>query len=242
MCIFMSWTIASAPSVVNEESHYMKCKIVKISFLTVYLLLFSSGYVAASDMNRSEYRAVGGNIFVGYGLLRGNISEYFTNPIFAGVNVDFHRNRMVIQADSYIGFGKTRKTMVFPDNLEWAKNKPAFHFILGGNLGYTLVNTNTLKFVPLAGIGGHLLSSTFMGNSENFQNEPFIPFYKIGGFIDIKSLRLFRGDFRFNNDDGYTGVRLSFGIKSQIGKRRHYSFYQGNMIYLTIGMGGLSRW
>lgn len=73
---------------------------------------------------------------------------------------------MVIQIDDYIGFGKVKKTMDFPDGLEWSDNKAALHFALGGNLGYTLINSESIKFVPLAGIGFDLLSSTFMGSSK----------------------------------------------------------------------------
>lgn len=65
--------------------------------------------------------------------------------------------------------------MDFPDNSEWSKNKLALHLMLGGNLGYTLINYKSFKFVPIGGVGFDLLSSKFMSSSENKKNEPFIP-------------------------------------------------------------------
>lgn len=231
----------------------MKNKKASIHYLIVSLLLFSfNNQIIAQeiyynsensekyDNEVEKYKALGGNIFVGYGLSTGNISEYFTNPFLVGINVDILRQRMVFQIDGYLGFGKTKKTMEFPDNLEWSKNKMALHSMIGGNFGYTLVNTEALKFVPLAGIGFSGITSSFLTVSDNSKNEPLFPYYKVGFYIDIKSLRFFRGDYRFNYDGGYTCVRLNFGIKSQIGKRKYESFYQGNMIYFTIGFGGLA--
>lgn len=193
------------------------------------------------EYTTDNYRALGGNIFLGYGKLNGNIANYITDPIFVGINVDIHRQRLVIQIDDYIGFGKVKKTMDFPDDLEWSKNKAALHFMLGGNLGYTLINSNSIKIVPLGGVGFDLLSSTFMGSSDNKENEPFLPYYKLGCYFDIKSLRLFRNNYSFNYDDGYTCVRLSLGLNTPIGKPKFDEFYSGSMFYFTIGMGGLSR-
>ena len=228
-----------------------------LTYLTVCLFLLLSNHVKASDKTVGDkdtlnielqdeylpekYKAIGGNIFLGYGMLNGNISNYITNPIFIGINVDIHRQRLVIQIDDYIGFGKVKKTMEFPDDLEWSKNKAALHFMLGGNLGYTLINSESFKFVPLAGIGFDLLSSTFLGSSENQENEPFLPYYKLGCYFDIKSLRLFRNNYSFNYDESYTCVRLSFGVNSPIGKPKYGEFYNGSMVYFTIGMGGLGR-
>jgi len=219
--------------------------------LYVISLLFSFNITIASELgNESEnlkqqkhkdenYKALGGNIFTGYGLLKGNISEYISNPIFLGINVDILTQKLVMQIDCYIGFGKTKKTMEFPNNLEWIKNKAALHFILGGNCGYSLVDSKALKIVPLAGIGANLLSSTFMGTSDNVKNEPFLPFYKIGCYVDIKHFKLFKNNYSFNYGDSYTCIRLSFGINSPIGTPKYESYYKGNMFYFTIGMGGL---
>jgi hypothetical protein len=167
-----------------------------------------------------------------------HIANYIINPIFIGINIDIHRQRLVIQIDDYIGFGKAKKTMEFPDDSEWPKNKAALHFMLGGNLGYALINSESFKFVPLAGIAFDLLSSTFLGSSENRKNEPFLPYYKAGCYLDLKSLRLFKNSYSFNYDLSYTCIRLSFGMNSPIGRPKHEEYYNGSMVYFTIGTGG----
>jgi len=128
----------------------MKNKRTIIHYLTISLSLFSYSGITAQEIGDEfenlknqkyeveKYKAAGGNIFVGYGLLNGNISEYFTNPFFIGINVDFIRQKMVIQIDDFIGFGRTKKTMEFPNDLEWSKNKVALHFVGGGNFGFRL--------------------------------------------------------------------------------------------------------
>ena len=228
----------------------MKNKKNIIHFLITGLLLFSYSEILAQEMEKEfanmekhahkyEYKALGGNFFTGYGLLNGNISEYFTDPFFIGMNIDIIRQKFVIQIDDYIGFGKTKKTMEFPDDLEWSKNKAALHFAIGGNFGYTLVNSESFKLVPLAGIGFYGITSKILDSNYNTLNEPLFPYYKLGCYIDVKSLRLFKNNYSFNYGDKYTCIRLSFGINRQIGIRKYDSFYQGNMMYFTIGMGGL---
>ena|GEM_PF-2527999 len=231
----------------------MKSKRTIIHYLTISLLLFSYSGITAQEIGDEfenlknqkyeveKYKAAGGNIFIGYGLLNGNISEYFTNPFFIGINVDFIRQKMVIQIDDFIGFGRTKKTMEFPNDLEWSENKVALHFVGGGNFGYTIINSESLKFVPLVGVGINGITAKFLVSNDNSLNEPFFPYYKIGCYMDIKSLKLFKHNYSFNYEDSYTCIRLSFGIKRQIGTRKYESFYQGNMVYFTIGMGGLAR-
>ena len=178
-----------------------------MKYLLVVVLFISIKIVDASDNSRNiniptnnrvqnnaygGYRSIGGNIFAGTGWLDSNISGFFTNPVFIGINIEFLRNRFVIQIDDYIGFSKTRKTMIFANDHEWSANKFAYHFTGGGNIGYTIIHSNIIKFVPLTGVGLNLLSSTFLTSSDNSRNEPFLPYYKIGCYIDIKEFKLFR--------------------------------------------------
>ena len=231
----------------------MKNKKIVTHYLIVGLLLFTYNNIIASEIDDEfenlerqkyeveKYKAEAVNIFYGYGLLNGNILKYFTDPFFIGINVDLIRQKMVIQFDDYIGFGKTKKTMEFPDDLEWLKNKTALHFIGGGNFGYTIINSESFKFVPLVGIGYNIITSKIFISNDNSLNEPFFPYYKIGCYIDMKSPKLSKNNYSFNYKDNYTCIRLSFGMKNQIGTRKYKSFYQGNMIYFTIGIGTLYR-
>ncbi len=197
--------------------------------------VFAEGWVPSK-------KALGGNIFIGTGILNGNISEYFSNQYFIGINVDIHRNRFVFQVDDYIGFGMTKKDLEFNSEQKWEKSKAALSFMLGGNVGYAIIDNKNIKIVPLAGIGFNLLSSTFLGTSEFSKHEPFLPHYKVGMYIDFKSFVLLQDHVRINNEDeNYTSFRLSFGITNNIGTPNFPQFYQGSSFYITIGMGGLSR-
>lgn len=187
-------------------------------------------------------KALGGNIFLGHGIYKSNISKYFSNPYFIGINIDIHKKNFVIQVDDYIGFGKTKQTLAFRDQKEWKENKAALTFMFGGNLGYSIIDNKHIKLVPLAGINATLLSSTFFTTSENSENEPFLPYYKIGFYIDFKSIVILQNHIRINNvDENYTSLRLSFGLNSPIGNPKYSEYYKGSMFYVTIGMGGLSR-
>ena len=187
--------------------------------------------------------ALGGNVFLGEGFWRGNISEYFSNQFYIGINLDIHRGRFVIQIDDYIGFGKVKQTMTFPGQLKWVKNDAEMSYMFGCNLGYSIVDNKYLLISPIAGVGGNYLTSSFWySTSDNVENEPFLPYYKLGFFIDLKSLTLLDAHTRINDKDVYyTSLRLSFGINRPIGSPRYSEYYKGSMIYFTIGMGGLTR-
>lgn len=188
-----------------------------------------------------SHKAVGGNFFLGYGIYNGNISEYFSNPYFFGLNIEFYRKNLAIQIDDYIGFGKTTQTLSFPEQKEWKENKTTLSFMIGANLGYSIIDNKNIKLVPLAGINGTILSSTFLTTSDNSSNEPFLPYYKIGFYIDIKPLALGQYVKLNGSDVSYNTFRLSFGLNSSIGNPKYPEYYKGNMFYITIGVGGLAR-
>lgn len=194
-------------------------------------------YIENGDTLIPSNNGIGGNVFLGYGIQNGNISNYFSNPFFIGFNIDVIKSKILIQFDNYIGFGKVTETLTFPDNLKWKKNKAAIYFMGGLNFGYPLIENKTIKIVPLAGIGANLLSSKFLSDSENSKNEPFLPYYKFGCYIDIKSLA-FLGERATSAKSSYNCLRLSFGVNSALGSPKYSEYYKGQMIYLSIGMGG----
>jgi len=177
------------------------------------------------------YDGLGGNLFIGTGIFIGNISKHIWSPFYFGTNIEFIIRNMVIQVDDYLGFSIAKKTMEFSDDKEWAKNKAAVHGMLGGNFGYIVVDSRAIRIVPIVGVGSEWIMTP--GYS------PFIPYYKIGCYMDLKFLKLFKNDPSFNIDeDNYTCFRLSFGISPHIVTPKYKSYFKGAMIYITIGMGG----
>lgn len=206
------------------------------------LLLFSSSYVFSQEIYTDTLDLSGGskyqpktatyNIFIGYGILNRNISRYFTDPFFVGVNYEFIRGKFVIQIDDYIGFGRVKNTMTFPNNLEWQEYSAVTHFLVGGTFGYTLKNSRRIKFVPLVGAGVNGITDRLLVHNENIDNEPLFPYYKIGGYLDIKLIKSSEKRYRSHR------IRLSSGFNGQIGKRKYTDYYSGSMFYFTIGISG----
>lgn len=158
------------------------------------------------------------------------------------INIDIHRNKIIIQFDDYIGFSKTKKDLIFNNQNNWRSNEKAFHFIFGCNFGYNLIDSKNIKFAPIGGIGLNLLSSKLFGSSTNSSNEPFLPYFKMGLFVDFKSITLLQKHIRINNaDHNYESLRLSVGYAPIISMPKYSEFYGGSMIYVTLGMGGLAR-
>lgn len=175
--------------------------------------------------------AIDVNYFLWYGAFKGNLSNYFTNPIFLGLNIDVYRDKILYQIDAYDALGTTltKKTMMFPGNLEW-ENHVSSDCIIGGlNIGYEVIDNDLLTFVPLVGTGFFSLSS---GNSQNSQNEPTNWAYKLGFFVDCKSLALSRN----NMNSKYYCVRFSLGSISQINTTIYPQYYKGSMLFFSIGI------
>jgi len=178
-----------------------------------------------------SYDGLGENLFVGTGIFIGNIAKHIWNPFYFGMNLEFIHRNMVFQFDDYLGFSIAKKTMEFSDNKEWTKNKAAFHVMFGGNFGYIVLDSRVIRLVPIVGVGFEAIMAP--GYS------PFIPYYKIGCYMDLKFLKLFKKSPSFNFDeDNYTCLRLSFGISPHIVTPKYKSYFKGAMIYITIGMGG----
>lgn len=237
----------------------VNCIFIKALFVLAPIIFYSATAFAQNHHPDSVHRkgrnveyfdntfepsdnALGGNIFVGYGMYSGNLETWFTDPWYLGINIDIHRRSLVIQVDDYLGFGLTKKTMKFSDNTEWKNDKAVFSYLFGCNLGLKMIDSRTIMLVPLAGINATSMSSSFIFTTQNTIDSPFIPGYKIGFYVDFKSLNLLQEHVRVNDSDvNYTSLRLSFGINQPIGTTRNSAFYHGSMFYVTIGMGGLSR-
>ncbi|HEX8378767.1 MAG TPA: hypothetical protein VF602_13200 [Pedobacter sp.] len=187
-------------------------------------------------------KAIGGNLFLGTGILKGSISRYFRNPYYIGLNIDIHRKKFVFQIDDYIGFSSIKEDLNFTSDVQWTGGKPAYSFMGGLNLGYTAYDDRNFKVAPLAGMGFTILSSKLLASSERSNYEPVLAQYKIGAYIDFKSLVLLQQRTRINDEDEYyASLRLSGGVTNTIGPSKYSNFYSGSMFYVTLGMGGLSR-
>jgi len=187
-------------------------------------------------------KATGLSMFIGHGFLKGDMSYYFSNPLLIGLNVDIYRRNLILQFDDFIGFGVVRNTMTFPDNDEWKKNEAALFLMLGGNLGYAIINTRSFKLAPIGGIGINVLTSSIYPTYFDATYQPLLPYYKLGFFVDIKAFDLSKEHAgMIGKHENYTSIRLSFGINSPIGQPEYSTYFESAMIYFTVGIIGFSR-
>jgi len=109
------------------------------------------------------------------------------------------------------------------------------NFMLGANFGYIAVDTRSIRLVPIVGAGFEWIAAQ--------GHDPFLPFYKIGCYMDLKFLKFFKNHRSFNTDDyNYTCLRLSFGINPQIGTPKYKTYFKGAMVYITLGFAGAAEW
>ncbi|MBR9923124.1 MAG: hypothetical protein GYB31_20030 [Bacteroidetes bacterium] len=187
--------------------------------------------------------SIGGNFFIGNGIYAGNISDYFSNPFYVGINLEYYKNRIVIQFDDYIGFGKTIKDIDYGAQEMWDKD----NFVLSGmidlSIGYSLIDNDNIMIVPLSGIGFNKLSASLDGLYDfGDKYKPIIPHIKIGCYFDLRVWRFFKNNTSFNAKDGsYSCPRLTFGYTLPLGQVDYSEFYDGNQFYITVGFGGLGK-
>lgn len=187
-------------------------------------------------------KAFGGSTFIGYGMNFNNISHYFTDPILIGFTLDFYINKFLFQGEANLGFGKTIKEMLFSDGHFWGKDKFALSAHSGLKLGYSIVDNRHILLTPNLGIGTKTMTSNFLFTYNNSTYNPLLALYKIGLFMDVKSLRFMQNQIRINNQEvNYVCLRLSINYEGVIGKPKYADYFYGNMLYFTIGMGGLGR-
>ncbi len=184
--------------------------------------------------------ALGINLFLGNAIFQGNIAKHFTNPYYVGFQINLYFGRVVFQLDDYVGICKVKRTMTFPEQLQWAKGKNAGSVVLGVNLGYSFIERRKINMTLFNGVGTNLMLG--IKNPGNSANEPSLPYYKVGCHIDFKSLTIFDDHVRINNADvNYASLRLSFGYNIPTRTPLYVGYYAGSMMYVSIGIGMIQR-
>ncbi len=186
--------------------------------------------------------AFGGSINLGYGLNFNNISHYFSNPILIGLSMDFYIKKFIIQVEGSFGLSKTKQEMLFDKGRTWAKDKAVLSGHYGGNMGVCVIDNRYVLWAVTGGIGVKTMTSNLLFGKEISNNEPLLPFYKVGFYVDLKPLIILNSHIRVNNKDTkYSCVRLMFNYEGAIGKPKYSEYFYGNMLYFTLRIGSLSR-
>ncbi len=226
-------------------------KIYDLTLLTIFIL-FSNGQVSELHSQTTHFdnksisytdNSFGGNFFIGNGIYNGNISGYFSNPFYVGINLDYYKNGIVFQFEDQIGFGKTKNDIEYTPQEIWNKGNFVLSGMISLSLGYCLIDNDNIMIVPISGIGFNKLSVN-IDELYDFKNEfkPIIPHIKFGCYLDFRTWRFFKNNQSFNDNDGsYACPRLSFGYTKSISNTDYPEYYGGNQFYITLGFGGLGK-
>ena len=160
-----------------------------------------------------------------------------------GVAFDISYKKLILYLRDYIGFSKTKVDMLYSKGV-WEKGSNATIFLPEASLGYTAMDNKHIKLAPFIGI-----ASTGIGPSEYDQQQNpdlknadlgFTATYTLGLNLDIKLKRSKAKMVTNGPEQSYWFLRLRYAYNlSQFENK--YPGFDGNMHYLTIGIGGFGR-
>lgn len=181
--------------------------------------------------------------FGGYGLLAGGLAEHYKNNITVGHAFDVEYENLTLYLRNYIGFSSTRQERPF-DGGVWEKGSQVNIYLPEVSFGYRLIENNTLKLSPFAGIAAGYISATESDLEKNPELEKvalgYSATYIAGVNLDFK---LKWGGLATPGVDPmktYWFLRVRYGFAAPQFDYPH-SGYAGNMHYLTVGIGAVGR-
>lgn len=206
----------------------------------------SSDYTAYVK-NHIRYRLIPKNwgfaveFFSGYGAYDGNLSKNYTNNIPLGVAFDVCYRNFELYLRDYIGFNKTKKDVDYSVGV-WEKGSSAMVFFPEASLGYKTYENDQYKVSPFLGIGSMAITPPFKKTEDTPELEEvelsFTTTYMLGINFDIKLGKKHESKYDPKTSYGFLRIRYAYGLP-QFSKK--YNGMTGNMHYITIGIGGMSR-
>lgn len=193
--------------------------------------------------NKLSNWGFGVEFFSGYGMFTENLSNEYKNNIPFGVAFDICYKDFTLYLRDYIGFSKTLNNWDYGDGV-WEEDSQVRVFLPEASVGYTILNNKSFKISPFAGI-----ASTNIGPTEyDLDEEPglenvnldFTATYNLGVNLDIKLGKSKNAMVSNGPEDSYWFLRLRYSYNS-MGFEKKYDGFNGNMHYLTIGLGGIGR-
>lgn len=187
--------------------------------------------------------AVGMDIFSGYGILTGELSEQYSNPVFLGIGFDVEYQKLTMFLRGYVGIGTLKKDRDFSMGI-WEKGASANISKLELSLGYTLAESEKIKLSPFLGIGLAEITAPQPDIDKNpgldEAEVKMFPAYTLGLNLNLK-LGWDTGSYYMYNmpkDKSYWFFRVRYGYTlPQFNEVGH----TGNFHHITIGLGGIHR-
>ncbi len=179
--------------------------------------------------------------FTGYGIFTGTLSENFTHNVPVGVAFDICYKDFELYLRDYIGFNKTKKDFDYSLGT-FEKGSRTMVFLPEASIGYVTYNDNRFKVSPFAGIGTMDIGPTLKATEETPELDEveleFTTTYMVGINFDIKFGAKKTPAYKPKTSYGFMRIRYAYNIP-RFDKK--YDGMSGNMHYITIGFGGMSR-
>lgn len=186
---------------------------------------------------------LGFELFSGYTQFTGDLQRQFKSSVPIGIAFDIGYKKALLFLRNYIGFSRTLEAIPFAGGT-WKKGAQARVYLPEASLGYVLLNTNLLRLVPFAGISSTDIAPTEYDKSripeyENVELK-FTTTYTAGINADFKLGKSTAGIVSMTAEQAFWLLRVRYAFNSpEFGKK--YRGFEGNLHYLTIGIGGFGR-
>lgn len=179
--------------------------------------------------------------FSGYSVFTQNLSNTYSNNVPMGIAFDVLYKNFELYLRNYIGFAKTKQDLNYSLGV-WEKDSRVMVFLPEASLGYVAYNDNRLKFSPFAGIGSMDISPTTNDTEKIAELKEvsleFTTTYVLGINFDIKFGPKNTPDYIPKTNYGFIRVRYAYAMPRF---EKFYDGMTGNMHYITIGFGGVTR-
>lgn len=180
--------------------------------------------------------------FSGYGWFTGDLKTHFANNVPLGVAFDIYYKKFALYLRDYIGFSSTKHTFN-TGPIEWNKHSQVRVYLPEASVGYVINDGKRFKIAPFAGISSTDITPTDYDLKQNpdLKNYElkFTTTYTLGLNVDIKLGKPHVSMAPRAAESGYWFLRVRYAYNfPQFAKS--YTGYDGNMQYITIGLGGFA--
>ncbi len=180
-------------------------------------------------------------VFSGYSIFNGQLSNNYTNSIPYGVAFDISYRKVELFLRDYIGFNKTKKDINYSVGT-WEKDSRNLVFQPEVSVGYAVYDNEKLKLSPFAGIGSMKITPTTYDLNKNPELKElslgYTTTYILGFNFDFKFRSKTVSEYKPSRTNGFIRIRYGYSIPDF---EKKYDGMTGNMHYITIGFGAMGR-
>lgn len=181
--------------------------------------------------------------FSGFGIFTEELKNDFTNNIPIGVAFDIFYKNYILFLRNYIGFSKTTNEIAF-DEGTWKDDAQVRVFLPEASVGYLLLDSKKVKFMPFVGISSTTVSPTEydLKRFEEYDNVglDFTTTYSYGINLDFVIGTSDGIPIVSRSEQSYWFIRLRYAY-NQPQFQKKYDGFGGDFHYITLGFGGFGR-